>query len=90
MTRSPPAVRSGATMAALLRRRRINRSVIVPSFSSACAGVFSSFTPSGGDGAIASISSALSSTMLSSICGGAVGGCVPGLCGLLGGTGGEG
>eukprot|EP00965_Chrysotila_dentata_P046967 1559036-Pleurochrysis_carterae.AAC.1 len=66
------------------------RSAIIPSSSSACAGVASSFAPSGGDGDMASISSALPSTMLSSIDGGAVGGCVPGLCGMLGGTGGEG
>eukprot|EP00965_Chrysotila_dentata_P164691 5437485-Pleurochrysis_carterae.AAC.1 len=63
---------------------------MVPSSSSACAGVVSSFVPSGGDGAMVSISSALFSMSLSSIGGGASGSCVPGVCGMLGSPGGEG
>eukprot|EP00965_Chrysotila_dentata_P010073 328274-Pleurochrysis_carterae.AAC.1 len=65
------------------------RSAIVPLSSSACVGVASSFSTSGGDGAMASTSSVLSLVMLSPIDGGAVGGCVPGTCGMVGGTGGE-
>eukprot|EP00965_Chrysotila_dentata_P089150 2943840-Pleurochrysis_carterae.AAC.1 len=60
------------------------RSAIVPSSSSACAGVVSSIVPSGGDGAMLSMSSALSSMSLSFIGVGAVGGCVPGVWGILG------
>eukprot|EP00965_Chrysotila_dentata_P122601 4052341-Pleurochrysis_carterae.AAC.1 len=103
MTRSPPAVRyaamsqsrctplhrSGATTAAVLPRRRMMHSTIVSSSSLACAGVASSFSTSGGDGAMSSTSSVLSLTMLSPIDGGAVGGCVPGICSTLGGAGGE-
>eukprot|EP00965_Chrysotila_dentata_P113543 3752226-Pleurochrysis_carterae.AAC.1 len=65
------------------------RSAIVTSSSSPCAGVASSFSTSGGDGAMASTSSVLSLVTLSPIDGGAVGGCVPGMCGMVGGTGGE-
>eukprot|EP00965_Chrysotila_dentata_P206799 6183752-Pleurochrysis_carterae.AAC.1 len=101
MAGSPPAVRyaamspsrstplhsrSGGTTAAVLHRRRMMRSGIVPSSSSACAGVASSVSMLGGDGAMASTSSVLSFMMLSLIDGGAVGGCVPGMCGMVGGT----
>eukprot|EP00965_Chrysotila_dentata_P258418 6213212-Pleurochrysis_carterae.AAC.1 len=85
-SRCIPLQRSGATTAAVLRRRRMIRSAIVPSSPFSCICADSSDSKSGGDGAMSSSSSAMSALPLDDC--GAVGGSACGVRGKVGGIGG--
>eukprot|EP00965_Chrysotila_dentata_P104564 3453084-Pleurochrysis_carterae.AAC.1 len=71
-SRCIPLHRSGATTAAVSRRRRIIRSAIIPSSPLSCTCADLSDPRSGGDGTMLSSSSAMSARPLSDC--GAVGG----------------